>query len=140
MQKKHVILTIIFALATSLFLMAFQFQYYTIQTNRLWNWDTARFGNTSHGATTVYPIANLASATTLTIPVGSTFALTGTANCTRIIAGTPGRRVMLIAASTDTFTDGVNLKLAGNFNGTADDILQLVAQDTFWVEVSRSVN
>lgn len=131
---------VVFAVVVLLGLMAFQYQYFTLQTNKLWVVDTARFGTTAHGATTVYPIANLASATTLTIPVGNTFALTGTANCTRIIAGTPGRRVTFICASTETLTDGVNLKLAGNFSGTADDVISLVAQDTFWVETGRSAN
>lgn len=40
-----------------------------------------------------------------------------------------------------TFTDGNNLKLAGNFVTTADDTITLCCADgTNWYEVCRSVN
>ena len=37
-------------------------------------------------------------------------------------------------------TDGSNLKLAGNFVTTADDVITLVCDGTNWFEMSRSVN
>jgi len=39
-----------------------------------------------------------------------------------------------------TFTDGNNLKLAGDFVTTADDTTQLMCDGTNWYEMSRSVN
>ncbi len=90
---------------------------------------------------TQFPVKTLAGAENLLIPYGTVFKLTGTAKMTRIQPSAySGRIVFLETTSTDTLIDGVNLKLAGNFNGTADDIITLVAIDTFWVEVSRSVN
>lgn len=144
-MKKHLVTLAPIFVALAIFsilmvLSGYRIQEYTGDFRRLIAKDSARFGTTDSGASIVFPIKNLASATTLTIPKGSTFALTGTANCTRILAGTPGRLVTFICASTETLTDGVNLKLAGNFSGTADDVIQLVAQDTFWVEVGRSAN
>ncbi len=143
MRTKHIVFTILFAVlatATLLSVSGFRIQDFTGQFNKLIAKDTARFGTTDHGAMTVYPIASLASAATLTVPGGSIFSLTGTANITRIIAGTSGQKVTFICASTETLTDGVNLKLASTLAGTADDAITLVAQDTFWVELCRSVN
>ena len=39
-----------------------------------------------------------------------------------------------------TFTDGSNLKLAGNFVTTADDTITLAYDGTNWYEICRSVN
>jgi hypothetical protein len=39
-----------------------------------------------------------------------------------------------------TFTDGSNLKLAGNFVTTADDTITLVSDGTNWNEMARAVN
>lgn len=96
---------------------------------------------------------SVASAAGLILPdAGTTFNITGTANVTRIasptypgaVGSTSARVVILRSASTDTLTDGVNLKLAGNFNGTADDVIilkyNITGADTFWSEVSRSAN
>lgn len=138
MKKFGPVIFILFAVW--LLASAFMYQQLTYQCLKLNVADTARFSHLGRAAKIVYPIANLASATTLTVPQGRFFAFTGTANVTRMTAGTSGQVVTFICASTETLTDGVNLKLASNFSGTADDVITLVAQDTFWVEVDRSVN
>ena len=48
--------------------------------------------------------------------------------------------VVLISQANLTLTDGSNLKIAGNFVGTADDTITLICDGTNWFEVSRSVN
>ena len=87
---------------------------------------------------------SIASATgALTLPAGRIFYLSGTLKITRLLGGTVGQIVTLISLSTDTLVDGVNLKLAGNFNGTADDAITLIygaENDTSWYEISRSAN
>lgn len=56
-------------------------------------------------------------------------------------AGNAGRRVTFIAQGVGTWTDGGNLKLAGDFVTTADDAITLVTPDgVTWYEASRSVN
>lgn len=98
----------------------------------------------SDGNLVATPVS-LAGAVTTTVPSGTVFKFTGTAKCTRLLGGSTGRIVILSTTSTDTLVDGVNLKLAGNFNGTADDVITLVygvggAADTSWYEISRAVN
>jgi hypothetical protein len=39
-----------------------------------------------------------------------------------------------------TFTDGNNLKIAGNFVTSADDTITLVCDGTNWFETCRSAN
>lgn len=87
-------------------------------------------------------VVTIASAAAVTLPtLGSIFSVTGTTNITSIIAtGNNGRRVTLIFAGILTFTDGSNLKLAGNLVTTADDTITLVCDGTNWFEVCRSVN
>jgi hypothetical protein len=48
--------------------------------------------------------------------------------------------VHLIFRGTPTFTDGGNLKLAGNLVATADDSITLVSDGTAWYETARAVN
>jgi hypothetical protein len=92
---------------------------------------TARIGGT----------ASVASAATVTLPVHvDTITITGTTNITSVTAGVPGRRVTLLFADVLTFTDGSNLKLAGNFTTSADDSITLVSDGTNWIEVARSAN
>lgn len=94
------------------------------------------------------PGATVASAAgEITLPTtGTLIQVTGTAKITRILAGTQGRIVILHHATTDTLVDGVNLRLAGDFEATANDVLALcygitgVAADTFWTELYRSAN
>lgn len=98
-------------------------------------------GNTIYTPTTVASAAG-----SVTLPAGTVIWVTGTASITRLATSTAGRIVYLFHATTDTLVDGGNLKLAGNFNGTADDCLTLMygasgaAADTFWTEISRAVN
>lgn len=89
-------------------------------------------------------VVNLASAAALALPaLGSIFLITGTTNITSItnaFAPVNGRRITLIFQDALTFTDGSNLKLAGNFVTTADDTITLVSNGANWYEVCRSVN
>jgi hypothetical protein len=92
-----------------------------------------------------YPsaVSSVASATELSLPGIEEFVeVTGTTSVTSIASAStmPGRRVVLKFAAALTFTDGSNLKLAGNFVTTADDTIGLVCDGTNWYEVSRSVN
>lgn len=87
-------------------------------------------------------VQSVASAAAVTLPtLGSIFTITGTTNITSIDAtGNSGRKVTLIFADILTFTDGSDLKLAGNLVTTADDTISLVCDGTNWFEVCRSVN
>lgn len=88
------------------------------------------------------PVATVASAAAVTLPsLGKVFSISGTTNITSVVAtGNNGREVTLIFQSTPTFTDGSNLKLAGNLVATADDTITIVCDGTNWFEVCRSVN
>ena len=46
----------------------------------------------------------------------------------------------LIFESTAGLTDGGNLKLSGNFTGTADDTITLVCDGTNWYGTPGSAN
>jgi hypothetical protein len=84
---------------------------------------------------------SVASAATVTLPViGKFFTITGTTPITSLTASWKHRRVTLSFADALTFTDGSNLKLAGNFTTTADDTITLVSDGANWIEQSRSVN
>jgi hypothetical protein len=48
--------------------------------------------------------------------------------------------VYLVFEGACKVVDGENLKLAGNFEATADDVLTLVSDGTNWFEVARAVN
>ena len=71
---------------------------------------------------------------------GNYYDITGTTGLDSIAAQTAGKMVLLQFDGTLTVTDGGNLKLAGNFSATADDILILVTDGTDWFESSRSNN
>jgi hypothetical protein len=86
-------------------------------------------------------VVDIASATTATLPVnGDFFNITGTTNITSVTASRPGRMVVLKFADILTFTDGSNLKIAGDLVTSADDTISLVCDGTNWYEVCRSVN
>lgn len=51
-----------------------------------------------------------------------------------------GRQVHLIALGAVSVFDSNNLKIAGTFSATADDVLTLICDGTNWHEVGRSVN
>jgi len=86
--------------------------------------------------------SDAASAAELSLGEGNVFHITGTTNITSIAAAdsTEGREVFLIFDGILTFTDGNNLKLAGDFTTSADDVIHLICDGTNWFEVSRSVN
>jgi hypothetical protein len=84
--------------------------------------------------------ASVASANTVTLPEGELIEVTGTTEVKKITAGAIGKIVRLLFAASVKVVDGENLKLAGNFEATADDILHLVSNGTNWYEVSRSAN
>lgn len=73
---------------------------------------------------------------------GNYFYITGTNNITSIAAAdaTAGRMIVLRFADILTFTDGNNLKLAGNFATTADDTITLICDGTNCYEMARSAN
>ena len=54
--------------------------------------------------------------------------------------GYKGRRVTLIATNSGTVNDANNLKLAGGYSMTADDVLTVQYDGSNWFEVSRSTN
>ena len=87
--------------------------------------------------------AGVASATALDLPAaGNAFSITGTTNITSIAAADTisGRFVILTFEGILTFTDGGNLKLAGDMTTSGDDTIALISDGTSWFEVSRSVN
>lgn len=83
----------------------------------------------------------VASAATIAIS-GNLFHVTGTTNITSV-SGTgvnAGTCSTLIFDGVLTFTDGSNLKLAGNFVTTADDTITICYDGTNWYETARAVN
>lgn len=86
--------------------------------------------------------AAVASAAALPLPTGRVFHVTGTTSITSITSTgfENGAVITLIFDDALTFTDGNNLKLAGNFVTTADDTITLAYDGTNWYEVCRSVN
>jgi hypothetical protein len=86
--------------------------------------------------------AAVASATALPLPTGRVFHVTGTTTVTSITSTgfQAGAIITIIFDGALTFTDGSNLKLAGDFVTTADDTITLCYDGTNWYEVCRSVN
>lgn len=84
----------------------------------------------------------VASATALPLPTGRVFHVTGTTTVTSITSTNfaSGAVITLIFDGILTFTDGSNLKLAGNFVTSADATITLVFDGTNWFETSRSTN
>ena len=85
----------------------------------------------------------IASAGTITPGSSTVFHVTGTTNISSMNScdsARAGRRVTLIFDGALTFTDGGNLKLAGNFVTTGEDTISLVCDGSNWYETSRSVN
>lgn len=93
------------------------------------------------GITNLFKGADVVSAAAI-VPTGNLFHVTGTTTITSItstgiIAGTT---ITIIFDGVLTFTDGSNLKLAGNFVTTADDTITITYDGTNWYEVARTVN
>lgn len=84
----------------------------------------------------------VASNTAMPLPTGRVFHVTGTTTITSITSTNfvSGAVITLIFDDVLTFTDGSNLKLAGDFVTTADDSITLVYDGTNWFEASRSIN
>lgn len=84
----------------------------------------------------------VASATALPVPAARVYHITGTTTITSITSTgcASGIVITLIFDDILTFTDGNNLKLAGNFVTSADDTITLAYDGTNWYEVCRSVN
>lgn len=79
----------------------------------------------------------------LSLSEGNIFFISGTNNITSIASASTwlGRSIKLMFGGILTFTDGSNLKLAGNFVTTADDTITITSYDgTNWYEDTRSVN
>lgn len=83
----------------------------------------------------------VASATAI-IPSGSVFHVTGVTSITSITSTsfTAGQEITIIFDGILTFTDGGNLRLAGNFVTSADDTITLKWDGSAWYELGRSVN
>jgi hypothetical protein len=86
--------------------------------------------------------AAVASATAMPVPTGRVFHVTGTTTITSITSTNfqSGACVTLIFDGILTFTDGSNLKLAGDFVTSADDTISLCYDGSNWYETGRSVN
>lgn len=84
----------------------------------------------------------VASASSIDLPYDTdTVFISGTTNITSINAsGHTNRTVTLIFQGILTFTDGSNLKIAGNFVTSADDSIKLFCDGTSFYEVARSAN
>ncbi len=98
-------------------------------------------GISNAGVTNLWKGGNVASAGTIAA-TGNVFHVTGTTNITSV-SGTSivaGTTITIIFDGILTFTDGSNLKLAGNFVTTADDTITLTYDGTNWYEVARAVN
>jgi hypothetical protein len=98
--------------------------------------------NKDSGATldTDQTVLTVASAATITV-TSLVASISGTTNITSVVAtGYAGRTITLIFQGALTFTDGSNLKLAGNLVTTADDTITLVCDGTNWYEIGRAVN
>lgn len=85
---------------------------------------------------------DLASAAALPEPTCDVHTVTGAVAITSITATNfpVGKMLTLNFASTPTFTDGNNLKIAGNLVATADDTITLYYDGTNFYEMSRAVN
>lgn len=96
---------------------------------------------TSTGVTNLFKGANVASASTIT-PLGNLFHVTGTTSITSVSGTgiTAGTTITIIFDGILTFTDGSNLKLAGNFTTAADATITLTYDGTNWYEMMRSTN
>lgn len=86
-------------------------------------------------------LPTIASASTIAPPLNEgVFLVSGTTNIDTITASFNGARLTLVFSGILTVNDASNLKLAGNFTTSADDVLNLVCNGTNWYEVSRSTN
>ena len=111
------------------------------------NTTTNRLDCTNSAGTSCMPAgvkgSNVTSAATATLGVGNLFHVTGTTSITTLNtcdSTTSGLTVTLIFDDVLTFTDGNNLKLAGNMTTSADDTITLACDGSNFYEIARSVN
>jgi len=65
----------------------------------------------------------------------------GATTITNFTGGVTGQRITIIFTNSNTtVSDNANIKLAGAFTSTADDVMNLVCVASVWYESSRSVN
>jgi hypothetical protein len=84
--------------------------------------------------------ATVASAANINLLAANVPHISGTTTITSVTIQPAGRCVTLIFDGVLTFTDGSNLKLAGDFVTTADDTISLCSDGTNWYEQGRAVN
>jgi hypothetical protein len=98
---------------------------------------SARYGNLGDNAS-----FEVASASTMTLPFGTFFVVSGTTNIDTITAtGRANYMITLLFGGALTVNDGTgNLVLAGNFTTTTNDTLTLISNGVSWYEVARSAN
>jgi hypothetical protein len=84
--------------------------------------------------------ATVASAANIDLLAANVPHISGTTTVTSVTIQPAGRCVSLIFDGVLTFTDGSNLKLAGDFVTTADDTISLCSDGTNWYETGRAVN
>jgi hypothetical protein len=127
-------------IALLMFVVSLAFSQSTIPKN-VFSWGVAK-NLVSGGSTYFPPVALTATAGAQVLTKGTVFTVAGALKQTSITtsAADAGRIIILITASTDTLVDGGNLKLAGDFPGTANDVLVLIGDGTDWFEVFRSAN
>ena len=89
-----------------------------------------------------WAVPTIPSRAALHLPAGAdTVKISGTTAITNVFpAQQAGRRITLIFTDALTFTDGGNLKIAGNFTTTADDVIDLVTDGALWHQISRAAN
>jgi hypothetical protein len=75
-------------------------------------------------------------------PTGKAFHVTGNTAITSMVGTNlaPGEVIRIIFDGTPTFTDGNNLKIAGNLVATADDTISLLWDGSNFYELARAVN
>lgn len=88
---------------------------------------------------------SIASAATVTVDHNNEFILlSGTTNVTSLVTDTAvyerGRTLKILFTGALTFTDGGNLRLAGNLVTAFGTTITLVSESGNWYEISRSVN
>lgn len=101
-------------------------------------------GNIKCSSTNLYAnLDNVSSASTITLPVGNFFTITGTTNIDTITAGDANNGRLIVLKFVDVLTVGDatgNIILAGNFTTSANDTLTLICGGINWYEISRSAN
>lgn len=113
---------------------------------RLVNAQSTVFTDAGSAASEFYALhsdesTGVASATALPMPFAHDVVhVTGTTTITSVTGGWRGRQIVLIFDDILTFTDGNNLKLAGNFVTSSVDTITLKHDGSNWYEVARSAN